>query len=86
MACRLVGAKPLSEPMLDIVDWTLRNKLQWKIDRNSNIFIHEKAFESVVWEMASILSRPQCVKAFLHPQIDLCSTMAWKSSLLPGAL
>ena len=45
----------------DIVDWTLRNKLQWNFNRNSNIFIQENAFESVVCEMAAILSRPQCV-------------------------
>ena len=35
------------------------NKLQWKFNRNSNI--HENAIESVVCEMAAILSRPQCV-------------------------
>ena len=45
----------------NIVNWTLRNKLQWKFNRNSNIFIHENAFESFVCEMAAILSRPQCV-------------------------
>ena len=47
----------------NIVNWTLRNKLQWNLNRNSNIFIHENAFESVVCEMATILSRPQCVKS-----------------------
>ena len=47
---------------LDIVNWTLRIKLQWNFNRNSNIFIHENAFESIVCEMAAILSRPQCVK------------------------
>ena len=41
---------------------TLRNKLQWKFNRNSNIFIQENALENVVCEMASILSRPQGVK------------------------
>ena len=45
----------------NIVNWTLRNKLQWKFNQNSNIFIHENAIESVVCEMAAILSRPQCV-------------------------
>ena len=44
-----------------IFNCTLRNKLQWNFNRNSNIFIHENAFESVVCEMAFILSRPQCV-------------------------
>ena len=39
----------------------LGNKLQWNLNRNSNIFIQENACENVVCEMASILSRPQCV-------------------------
>ena len=33
-----------------------------KFNRNSNIFVQENAFESVVCEMAAISSRPQCVK------------------------
>ena len=45
-----------------IVNWTLRNKLQWNLNRNSYIFIQENAFENIVWKMASILPRPQCVK------------------------
>ena len=45
----------------------LRNKLQWNFNRNSNIFIPENAHEKVVCEMASILSRPQCVKDCLWP-------------------
>ena len=49
----------------NIVNWTLGNKLQWNFNRNSNIFIQEIAFENVVCEMASILSRPQCV--YLDP-------------------
>ena len=47
---------------IKIVNWTLRNKLQWNSNRNSNIFTQENAFESVVCEMAAILSRLQCVK------------------------
>ena len=47
----------------NIVNWTLRNKLQWKFNWNTNIFIHENTIESVVCEMAAILSRPQCVKS-----------------------
>ena len=46
--------------------WTLGNKLQWNFNRNSNIFIHENAFENVVCEMASILSRLQCVKKLCY--------------------
>ena len=41
---------------------TLRNNLQWKFNRNCNIFIQENAFESVVCEMTVTLSRPQRVK------------------------
>ena len=43
---------------------THTNKLQWNFDHNSYIFIQENACENVVWKMAVILSRPQCVK---HP-------------------
>ena len=46
-----------------IVNWTLMNKRQWNFNRNSNILIHKNALEHVVCEMASILSRPQCVNA-----------------------
>ena len=45
-----------------IVNWTLRNKLQWNLNQNSNILIQENALESVVCETAAILSRPQWVK------------------------
>ena len=38
-----------------------------KFNRNSNIFVQENAFESVVCEMAVILSRPQCVNASAPP-------------------
>ena len=63
MACRLFGAKPLSEPMLEcwnIVNLNDRNKLKWNRKRNSYIFIKENAFENVC-EMAAIFSRPQSV-------------------------
>ena len=56
------GAKPLSESMLGIVNWILRNKLQWNFNRNSYIFVQKNALESVFCELASILSRPQWVK------------------------
>ena len=75
MACRLTGARPISEPMLDyLVNWTLRNKLHWNLNRNSNIFIQENAFESVVCETAAILSRPQCV--------NFWPIWMWKSCLV----
>ena len=45
----------------NIVNWTLGNKLQWNLNWNWYIFIQDNAFENVICEMASILSRPQCV-------------------------
>ena len=52
-----------------MVNGTLRNKLQWNINRNSHIFIQENALEFIVCEMASILSRPQCVQG-LKPALE----------------
>ena len=52
----------------NIVNWTLRNKLQWNLNRNSYSFIQENVFENVVCKMASISSRPQCVKIFCDIQ------------------
>ena len=45
----------------NIVNWTHRNKLQWNFNRNKNNFIEENSLENVICEMASILSRPECV-------------------------
>ena len=45
----------------DVVNWTLKNKLQWNFSRSYDIFIQENVFEAIVCEMAAILSRPQCV-------------------------
>ena len=47
-----------------IVNWTPRNKLLWNFNWNSNIFIHENVFESVVCEMVVILSRGRWVSLF----------------------
>ena len=45
----------------NVVNWILRNKREWHFNRNYNIFIKENAFDSVVCEMAAMMSRPQCV-------------------------
>ena len=66
MACRLVGAKPLSEPMLLILLIEPLGTNQWNFNRNYNIFSQENAYEYVVWKMAAILSRPQCVKLYMY--------------------
>ena len=64
MACRLIGAKPLLEPMLEFVNWTHRKKLWWNFNQNSYILIQENAFENIVCETAIILSRPRRVNGF----------------------
>ena len=62
MVCRLVGAKPLSEPMLGVLlIGTYVTNFKWNLKWNLYIFIQENAFENAVWEMVTILSRPQCV-------------------------
>ena len=44
-----------------IVNWTVRNKLQWNFNQNIKLFIHENASENIVCEMAAILSRVRWV-------------------------
>ena len=56
MAFRLVGH--FQKQCWNINNKTLRNKLQWKFNRNSNTFIQENSFEGEVCEKAAILSRP----------------------------
>ena len=77
----------------NIVNWTFRNKLQWIFYRNSNIFIQEIAFENVVCNVASILSRPQWVKASgmltverhsIHRH-DCCQFRSSRATLLSSA-
>ena len=36
----------------NILNWTLENKLQWKFNQNSSIFIEKNSFENVICEMA----------------------------------
>ena len=55
----------------NIVNSNIRNKLQCNLKRNSCIFIRENAFENVVCEKASILSRPQCVKTIRNLNLAL---------------
>ena len=43
----------------NIVNWNLRNKLEWNFQQNSYIFIQENAFENIVCEMVATLSEPQ---------------------------
>ena len=64
MACRLLGAKQLSEPML-----VYSNKPQWNSNRNLNILIQESALENVVWKMAAISSRPPGLDTYFFPNL-----------------
>ena len=45
-----------------IVNWTLKNTLQWNINQNIKLYIHENAPEVIVCKMAAILSRRKYVK------------------------
>ena len=38
-------------------DLDLTNKIQWKLNKNTKVFIQENALENVVCEMAAILFR-----------------------------
>ena len=39
-----------------IVNWNLRNKLQWNVNQNTKHFIHENSSENIVCEMEAIVS------------------------------
>ena len=56
----------------NIVDWILGNKHQWNLTRKLCICIQENAFENVVWKMAAILSRPQCVNSLSESKQKVC--------------
>ena len=53
----------------------LKNKIQWYINRNSYIFIHEYVFGNVVWKMATVSSRPQCVNEINQEITTTIATM-----------
>ena len=61
MACRPIGAKPLSEPMLEYCYFEPWEQTPVKSYAQ---FIQVNALEDVVCEMAAILSRSQCVNGF----------------------
>ena len=61
MACHLVGAKQLSEPMLEQFIWPLGTNFSEMLIEIHTFSLKENAFENAVFEMAANLSRPQCV-------------------------
>ena len=52
---------PCLNQCLFIDNWTIRNKCHWQLNRNSNMFTQENAFENIVCEIAAILSRGRWV-------------------------
>ena len=69
----------------NIVNWALRNKLQWNLNRNSYIFIQENAFENVSSKMVAILSWPQCVN-LIEDGLSSLTYVPWNISLLGWCL
>ena len=63
MACRLFGAKPLSNTVP--FNWTLGNKPLWNFNQGTKLFIHENASENIACEMEATLSRVRWVKGIL---------------------
>ena len=51
-----------------IVNWTLRNKLQWNFNQNTKLLIYENASENIVCEMAAILSSERWVNREQYQQ------------------
>ena len=66
MACRLLGTKPLPEPMLAYCQLASWEQISVKI------FIQENAFEIVVCQVAAILSRGRWVNKLFLTNVDLC--------------
>ena len=62
-----------------IVNWTLRNKLQWNFNQNTKLFIYENVFENIC-EMAAICSAGRWVK---HVGIMTGSVLLWCRSHKP---
>ena len=60
----------------NIVNWTLVNILRWNSNRNTKLFIHENAFENVLCEMATILSRGRWViNHILHTDTNIVTNL-----------
>ena len=62
----------------NIDNWTIGNKLQWNLNRNSYILIKQNAFKDVIRKMVTILSQPQCVKGGIY-HIIMVHNIHWYS-------
>ena len=63
MACRLAGAKPLSEPILEYCQLDPWEQTSVKYQSKFIHFHSRKCIWNVVWKMAAILPRPQWVNS-----------------------
>ena len=77
-----------------IDNWILRDKSQWHFNQNTKLFTHENTFETIVCEMAAILSMGRWVNALQNLRIiifvlpSLCvrtntKNMQWHGVILP---
>ena len=73
MACCLDDTKSLSEPMLEYCWLDPQEQTSMKFYRNWYIFIQENPFWNIVWKMAAILCRPQCVNVIF--MVYACSDL-----------
>ena len=63
-----IGSDNGLSPGRNIVNWTLKNKLQLNLNRNSYILIHENVFVNVVRKFEAIWQlRPPSPKKLLSP-------------------
>ena len=61
MTCCLVGTYYLNQCWI-MANWAFGKIFQWNLNQNTITFNKENLFQSVVWKMSTILSRPQYAK------------------------
>ena len=66
-----------------IVNWNLRDKLQWKFNQNTKLFIQENASEKIVCEKAAILSRGGWAKGIQELEPNCQWILSHLYALLP---
>ena len=90
--CSIGSGNGLSPDRRQAITWTnvylltVRNKLQWNLNQNKKLFIHEHASEPIVCEMAAILSRGRwviCLPVCLSLGHINPATITWTTILLP---
>ena len=60
-----------------IVNWTLGNKLEWRLNQYTRIFMHQDAFQNVVCKMVAILSQTKgsnCNPVYLVFRLSIISS------------